>query len=121
MSNCPLVSVYTGTGCGGNVTTTGRHPAPSPCWGCGLGGGAQPGLGSTSGLRGQPAAGGHDEADDGDRAGEAGADAHDGAAETAAVSGAEAAAAAATAGRTGEGERATPSLCVHRLGCLPSF
>lgn len=122
MSNCPLISVYAGTGCGGNVTTTGRHPAPSPCWGCGLGGGAQPGLGSTSGLCGQPAAGGHDEADDGDRAGEEGADAHDGAAETAAVSGAEAAAAAAaTAGRTGEGGTGDAQFVCASSRLLPSF
>lgn len=94
--------MFTGTGCSRNVAATRRHTASSPCWGRGLWGGAEPGLRSTAGLRGQPAAGGHDETDDGDGAGEEGADAHDGAAETAAHSRAEAAAAAAAAGRTGE-------------------
>lgn len=91
-----------GTRCGGNVATAGRHPAASPCWGRGLGCGAQPGVGTTSGLRGQPAASGHDETDDGDGAGEEGADANDGAAETAALQRAETTATAATTGRAGE-------------------
>lgn len=98
----PLLSVCTGTRRSGNVTTTGRHPTSSPCWWRGLRGGPQPGVRTTSGLRGQPAAGGHDETDDGDGAGEEGADAHDGAAETAALQRAETTAAAAATGRAGE-------------------
>lgn len=94
----PLLSACAGTRCGGNITTTGRHPASTPCWGRGLRGGSQPGVRSTSGLRGQPAAGGHDETDDGNGAGEEGADAHDRAAETAALQRAETTAAAATTG-----------------------
>jgi len=80
-----LLSLCPGARCGGNVTSTWCHTTSSPCWGCCLWGGAQPGVRSPSGLHGQPAADSHDEADDGDGAGEEGADANDGAPEAAAV------------------------------------
>lgn len=91
------LSVLPGARCGGNVKTAWRHTTSSPCWGRGLWGGTKPGVRSSSGLCGKPA-GGHDEADDSDGAGEEGADAHDGAAETAAFQRAETAAAATTTG-----------------------
>lgn len=93
-----LLSVPPGTRCGGNVTATRRNTPSSPCGGRCLRSGTQPRVGSAAGLRQQPAAGGHDEADDGD--GEE--DADDGAAEAATDVKRAKAAAAASSGRAGE-------------------
>lgn len=92
-----LLSVPAGTRCGGNVAATRSHTPSSPCGGRPLRSGAQPGVGSTVQLPGQPAAG-DDEAHNGD--GEE--DADDGAAQAADLAGAEAAAAAASPGRAGQ-------------------
>lgn len=85
-----------GTGDDGNVETTRSHSAPSPRWWSRLRGGTKPGLRSAARIRGQPAASGHDEADDGNGAGEEGADAHAGAAEAVPRAAAAAAAAASS-------------------------
>lgn len=112
----PLLSfLCPGTGRSGDVTAARRHPTAAPGQWRFVWGGAQPGLRPATRLRGQPAAGRHDEADDGHGAGEAGADAHDGAAEAAAHPGAAAAAAAAVAGRAGECDPVGACTSVHQL------